>query len=47
MQMYQMKEILAAADSQSDETLCNLRLSLKACFDRETGGTANAMVLHE
>lgn len=47
MQMYQMKEMLAAADSQSHEALWNVQLSLKVCFDSETGGSARAMGLHE
>lgn len=43
----QMKETPAAVDSQSHEALCNVQLSLKVCFDSETGGTASATGLHE
>lgn len=40
VQTHQMKEMPAAADSQSHEALCNVQLSLKVCFDSEAGGTA-------
>lgn len=40
MQMYQMKDMLAAAELPSHEALRNAQLSLAVCFDSETGGAA-------